>query len=188
MKINITILAFLLCSFCLSFINQTLPVHITGHVKSNINYSSKYVNGVLVFVKGDNSVLAKTYTDSIGNFELTFTPKTERSFDFYCNSLEVDTLLIGSFKKFESDTPELYFYIPNKIKKNNLGQVICLKCKKADMVYKIIFSDGFPDKFDDDKENYSPNPNRNIIDGKYYAGSCIAGFANYYCDRDKVKF
>lgn len=164
----------------------TNPVHIKGHLRLNPKDTSAYVERISIFVKGDNKVLAKTFTDDKGNFELTFTPDKEKSFDFFCYGVGVDTLLVGSATKFESDTPELTFYLPALRKKNALGQVTCPKCKKADKVYKIIYGDGIPDHFDD--EATSRDPNSSIIDGQYYKGTCIVGVAKFFCDRDKIEF
>jgi hypothetical protein len=94
-----------------SFKLPTNPVYITGHIKKNPKTSIS-VRHLYVFVRGDNKVLEKTYTDSKGNFKMTFTPTNEKSFNFYCFSHGLDTLLIGSVTKFESDTPEITFYIP----------------------------------------------------------------------------
>jgi len=129
--------------------------------------------------------LAKTLTDKKGDFELTFTPDKEKSFDFFCHGIGIDTMLIGSIRTFESDTPELTFYLPALRKKNALGQVICPKCKKADKVYGIVYSDGIPDHFD--HEVKSSSSNSKVIDGHLYKG-CIVGPPKYYCDRDKVEF
>ena len=150
--------------------------------------SSAYTNGIIVFVKGDNKILAKTVTNNKGDFTITFTPKNEKSFDFYCAGLGIDTLLISSVTSFESDTPEMTFYIPGIRKKTALGKTTCPKCKKADKVYKIVYSDGIPDHFDDDIKVHKQNENPNIIDGEYYAGTCIVGVAKFYCDRDKAEF
>ena len=79
------------------------------------------------------------------------------------------------------------FYIPGIRKKNALGKAICLKCKKTDKVYEIIYTDGIPDHFDDNTIEYKRHLNPRIVDGAYYDG-CIVGIAKYYCDRDKVKF
>jgi hypothetical protein len=90
----------------------TNPVYITGHVRKNPKDTSAYVEQLLIFVKGNNKILAKTFTDNKGDFKMTFIPKKEKSFDFYCTGIGIDTLLIVSVATFESDTPEMTFYIP----------------------------------------------------------------------------
>jgi len=180
------ILTIFIATLFFGFKVLTNPVYIKGHLRLNPKDTSAYVERISIFVKANNQVLAKTFTDGKGNFELTFTPDKEKSFDFFCNGVGVDTLLVGSVRKFESDTPELTFYIPALRKKNTLGQVICPKCKKADTVYKIIYGDGIPDHFDD--EQTSRDPNSSIIDGQYHKGICIVGVAKFFCDRDKIEF
>jgi hypothetical protein len=166
----------------------TNPVYITGHLKRNLKDTSAYVNGIAIFVKGDSKILGKTITDKQGDFKMTFTPNKEKSFDFYCYGIGVDTLLISSVKTFESDTPDITFYIPGIMRKNTLGKTMCLKCNKADKVYQIVYSDGIPGHFDNDNKVRTPNQNPKIIDGDYYAGTCIVGVAKYFCNRDKVEF
>jgi hypothetical protein len=165
----------------------TNAVQITGHLKRNPKDTSAYVEGISVIVKGGNKILAQTFTDRQGNFELNFTPDKEKSFEFYCYGLAVDTLLIASVRTFESDTTDLTFYIPGITKKNFFGQTLCLKCKKADNVYKIRYGDALPVVSIRVSENGDTTFSR-IVNGHYNAGSCIGGVATYYCDRDKVEF
>jgi hypothetical protein len=180
------ILPLVIVLFFTGFKPRTNPVYINGHLKKNPQDNPGSLEKLHVFVKGDDKVLAKTTADEKGNFELTFTPGKEKSFDFFCSGLTTDTLLIGSVQAFKSDTPDMVFYIPASRKKNASGHIICLKCCKADKVYKIAYGDGIPDRFDDDKT--IPNANPDIINGEYQARTCIVGAAKYYCDRDKVKF
>ena len=188
LRLTIYISTIFAATLLLGFRLFTNPITITGHLKKNPKDSSGFVEWVTVFVKSDNKILAKVLTDNKGDFKLTFTPENQKSFDFYCTGVGLDTLLISSVKTFESDTPEMTFYIPGLRKKNSLGKTICPKCNKADKVYKIVYSDGIPDHFDDDTKVRKPNANPNIIDGEYYAGTCIVGVAKYFCDRDKVEF
>ena len=187
LRLTIYISTILVATLLLGFNLLTNPVHVTGHLKRNPKDTSAYVEAIAVIVKGDNKILAQTFTDRQGNFELTFTPDKEKSFDFYCYGLAVDTLLIASFRTFESDTPDLTFYIPGITKKNFLGQTLCPKCKKADKVYKIRYGDALPVVTKQVSENDDITYSR-IVDGHYNAGSCIGGVATYYCDRDKVEF
>ena len=188
MRLTIYISTIFAVSLLVSFRHFTLPVTISGHLKKNPADTSAYTKGIIVFVKGDNIVLAKSVTDNKGDFIIAFTPKKEKSFDFYCTGLGIDTLLISSVTGFESDTPEMTFYIPGIRKKTALGKTICPICKRTDKVYKIIYSDGIPDHFNDDKTSHKQNSNPKIIDGEYYAGTCIVGIAKYYCDREKAEF
>lgn len=188
LRLTIYISTIFAATLLLGFRLLTNPVTITGHLKKNPKDGSGFVEWVTVFVKSDNKILAKVLTDNKGDFKLTFTPENKKSFDFYCTGVGLDTLLISSVKTFESDTPEMTFYIPGLRKKNSLGKTICPKCNKADKVYKIVYSDGIPDHFDDDTKVRKQNANPNIIDGEYYAGTCIVGVSKYFCDRDKVEF
>jgi hypothetical protein len=172
--------------FLLGFRPLTNPVYITGHLKRNPKDTTAYVEGILVIVKGDSKILAKTFTDNKGNFELTFTPNNEKSFDFYCHGVAVDTLLIASVTKFESDTPDITFYIPAQIKKNAFGQPLCPKCKRADMVHKIAYGDGLPIRME--VSEAGDTTYSSIVNGRFNAGTCLVGVAKYFCDRDKVKF
>lgn len=169
-----------------SFKVLTNPIFIKGHLRLNPKDTSAYVERISVFVKGDGKVLATTFTDGNGNFELTFTPDKEKSFDFFCHGVGVETILIGAVRTFNNNTPELTFYLPALRKKNTLGQVICPKCKKADRVYKIIYGDGIPDHLDGDATTHDSNSS--IIEGQYYKGTCIVSIAKFFCDRDKVEF
>jgi hypothetical protein len=169
----------------LSFKPLTNPVFIKGQVKRNPKENSGYVEYVAVFVKGGNKVLAKTVTDDKGNFELSFTPEKENSFDFFCNAVGIDTMLLASIKAFESDTAEMTFFIPREPKRNKLGRVVCPKCNRPDMVYKIVYGDNpivVRHISNSGDTTYSP-----LYKGTYQE-SCTVQPARYYCDRDKVKF
>ncbi len=187
LRLTIYISTILLATLLLGFKLLTNPVHITGHLKRNFKNIPTYLEGITIIIKGDNKILAKTFTDKQGNFELTFTPEKQKSFDFYCYGLAIDTLLVASVRTFESDTPVLTFYIPGIVKKNFLGQTLCLKCKKADKVYKITYGDALPVISRQVSENGDITFSR-IVNGHYNAGSCIVGIATYYCDRDKIEF
>lgn len=185
MRLVIHILILFVIILCGGFRQASLPVTITGHLRKNPLDTSAYTSGVVVFVKGDNKLLAKAQTDDKGDFVITFTPETEKSFDFYCTGIGIDTLLLSSVTRFESDTPEMTFFIPGQPGRNNSGQTICPKCKRADKVYKIqygiapVMTRRISESGD---TTYSP-----LYKGTYQA-SCNAGPAKYYCDRDKVKF
>src|SRR5687768_16758191 len=82
LRLTIYISTIIAATLLLGFRLLTNPVHITGHLKKNPKDTSAYVEGIAVIVKGDNKVLAHTFADRQGNFEVTFTPDKERSFDF----------------------------------------------------------------------------------------------------------
>jgi hypothetical protein len=156
-------------------------------LKRNPKDTSAYVEGVTVIVKGDNKVLASAFADRQGLFEVVFTPGKEKYFDFFVFGVGIDTMLVGSVTAFASDTPEMIFYIPAVRKKNFLGQTLCLKCNKADRVYKIIYGDGLPMATQIISET-GDTTYSSIVNGHYNAGTCIVGVASYYCDRDKLRF
>jgi len=110
-KLACTILLLLHTSLWHAF---TLPVCIDGHLKKNPKNPAIKVAGLKVFVKGNGKVLASTTTDAKGNFYLTFTPDKEKSFDFYCARVGVDTFFLKSVTYFESDAPDMTFVIPGK--------------------------------------------------------------------------
>ena len=185
MRLIIFISTILTTTLLAGFRHFSLPVTITGHLKNNYKDTSSYTERVLIFVKGNRKILAKSFTNRKGDFEISFTPDNERHYDFYCTGLGIDTLLIASITTFDSDTPEMTFFIPGKIKRNVFGKVICLICKHTDKVYEIRYSDAPVFTFNVGKTGdttYSP-----IYKGKYQAG-CLVEPATYYCSRDKVKF
>ena len=159
---------------------STNPVYITGHIKKNPKDTLDYVAHLNVFVKEGNKVLAKTQTDAEGNFELAFTPKKEKSSDFYCFGVSIDTLLIASVTTFDSDTPEMTFFIPNIYLTNKLGKIICPKCKKSDRVHQLFYSKEIC--IVGDTTHYT------VIKGKTKPGHNYLEVAKFHCDRDKVNF
>jgi hypothetical protein len=175
--------AFILIS---SFSINTIRVHINGHLTKNPKGSNAHIEHLNVFVKGDDKVLAQTVTNEKGDFNMTFTPEKEKSFDFYCSGVGMDTLLLSSITSFESDSPEITFSIPAAIKKDAAGKAICMKCHQTDEVYSIVY--GLVQVVTRKKDAKGKIIYSNIANGKYYAGTCINGIATYYCDRDKVKF
>lgn len=160
-----------------SFSCLNLPMVLTGHLKKNPSAASAYTNGVTIFVKAGNTKLAETVTDSKGNFTISFTPAGEESFDFFCTAADIDTLLIASYDRFESNTPEITFYIPGIHKKNLFGKVVCPKCKKTNQVYDIVYTGKQVSGSTETSDNKQP---------KEEASS--KKLAKFYCERDKIEF
>ncbi|PZR24371.1 MAG: hypothetical protein DI535_22115 [Citrobacter freundii] len=138
--INLKRLAFI--GICLAFVSagaevKTIRIYVTGQLKKNPTDTSAPLFNATVFVRGNNKILAKTVPGSKGNFNIDFLDQHESSFDFYYTNAEKDTLLLLSTSTFKSDNPKITFSVPAMIKKNKAGQVICLKCKRADKVIKI---------------------------------------------------
>ncbi len=166
-------------------LTATHPVIITGHLRNKTGTDKQLIELASVFVKGNNKILGKAVTDKKGNFTLTFTPKKEKSFDFYYYNIGEDTLLIDSMTSFESDTPEITFYVPGKYQENTFGKVICKICRQSDKTYKIKYSEAPITSFYISETNDTV---RNLIYKGKYQEDCISGLATYWCDRDQVKF
>lgn len=185
LRLTVYISAFLLATLLFGFTKLTNSVFIKGHIRKSTKEVAGYISYIVVLVKGDNRILAKTITDSNGDFQLSFTTNEENSFDFYCTSVGIDTMLLASVKKFEKDNSEMTFHLPAKPVKNKAGEVLCPKCKKEDKVFQIIYGDNpivVRQISISGDTTYSP-----FYKGKYYE-DCSEQPAKYYCDRDKVKF
>lgn len=116
MRMLLAISTFLVIILLGSFKPVTNPVYITGHIRIDTTKIHLNPNNLLVLVKGNHKILATTHTDKNGNFELSFTPTTEKKFKFYCSSPPIGTMLLETVAKFESDTPDMTFFIPRKAK------------------------------------------------------------------------
>jgi hypothetical protein len=87
MRVLAAISFFILTSFIKVVNPGTSPVNIKGHIKPNPEDTSWGIKDLCIFVKGGNKVLAKAVTNTNGDFKISFTPKDEVGFDFYCTSL-----------------------------------------------------------------------------------------------------
>lgn len=183
-KIKYILLIFGVLLF-LSFKSLSNPIFINGHlIPKNVKLKNDIV-GLKIFVKADGKILAETFTDQNGDFFLTFTPDKEKSFDFFCSGIGIGTILLKSVTIFESDNLEMNLDYTAKCKRNRLGKIICLKCKKIDKVYEIQYSSPIVirkiNKLGD--TIYSK-----IYKNKYNEASCISEPSKYYCEKDDVKF
>ena len=169
----------------LSFKNLSNPVFIIGHLKPKNAELKNDIIGLKIFVNADGKILAESYTDQNGNFELTFTPENEKSFDFYCSGIGIGTILLKSVENFESENVEMDLDYTAKYKKNVFGKVICLKCKKTDKVYKILYADP---PIVTRKINKLGDTIYSKIYKNKYREDCIVEPAKYFCERDDVKF
>jgi uncharacterized protein YfaS (alpha-2-macroglobulin family) len=103
--IGLLLIFIALCSFI-----PTNETFVTGHLKSKIGkYSTKHK---VILVKYKGNILSSATTDNQGNFNLHFNMSIEdtASVYFYYQNAK-DTILLKSMKRFESDTPEITFYI-----------------------------------------------------------------------------
>ncbi|MBC7523958.1 MAG: hypothetical protein H7239_05920 [Flavobacterium sp.] len=169
----------------LSFKNLSNPIFINGHLKPKNAELKNDIIALKIFVKADGKILAESYTDQNGDFNLTFTPENEKSFDFFCSGIGIGTILLKSVTNFESKIIEMSLDYTAKYKKTILGKVICLKCKKADKVYEILYSD--PPIVSRKINKFGDTIYSKIYKNKYREG-CIVEPAKYYCERDDVKF
>lgn len=169
----------------LSFKNLSNPIFINGHLKPKNAELKNDIIALKIFVKADGKILAESYTDQNGNFKLTFTPENEKSFDFYCSGIGIETILLKSETNFEGENIEMNLDFTAKYEKTFFGKVKCLKCKKADKVYEILYTDP-PIVTRKIKKNGDTIYSK-IYKNKYREG-CIVEPANYYCERDDVKF
>ena len=159
---------------------------VKGRIVKSINDNSIYVEGLLVVVKNGKRTIYSTHTNEKGNFEFVLNSQNVVTYDIFCQGVGLDTLYLGSLKVPDIDKPELSLSIPIKVHKNFIGNVICPKCKKSNLVCKIRYGDGLPSLM-----KISSNGDTTytaIYKGYYNAGSCIVEAARYYCDRDKIKF
>ena len=169
----------------LSFKNFSNPIFINGHLKPK---NAELINDIIalkIFVKADGKILAESYTDRNGNFKLTFTPENEKSFDFYCSGIGIGTILLKSVTNFEGENIEMNLDFTAKYQKTFFAKVKCLKCKKADKVYEIIYSD--PPIVTRKTNKNGDTIYSKIYKNKYREGGIVEP-AKYYCERDDVKF
>jgi hypothetical protein len=109
MKFIITILLLLiLCSFIL----PTVETELYGHIKSILNKGK--VSGVLILVKQGDQFIAKTITDSKGNFHLNYNGSLTTPETFYYINSKRDTIMFQTpkFAEIRDQTFEATFYIP----------------------------------------------------------------------------
>jgi hypothetical protein len=178
-----TLAGFLLAT---SFKEPTNELHISGKVYSDKKDLNGQLVGLHLLVIADNKLVAQTFTIEGGHYELTFTPTNQKSFDFFIASIGIDTSLLKSFEAFQSNVMTCDFKFPPSYRKH-LGQIICPKCRRTDKVYPIIYGWG---QISERKIVNGDTIYSNIVDKKYYAGTCVSSNLSpkYFCNRDKVKF
>jgi hypothetical protein len=98
----------------IGFTNDSYTVELTGRLKRKPGNSYHEIGHITVFVKGGNQVLGKAISNSKGVFHLSWNDNNAKSFYFYC-ILGKDTLLLAKISKFESDTPDLTFILPDQV-------------------------------------------------------------------------
>ena len=97
-----------------SFTNYSYTVELTGRLKKRPGDMHNEIGHVTVFVKGKNQVLGKAISNSKGVFHLSWNDNNAKAFYFYC-VFDNDTLLLAKISKFESDKPDLTFFLPDPV-------------------------------------------------------------------------
>ena len=137
-----------LCVFLMvlliGFKPTTNLVNISGHLETNPKRAAVDLIAVQVLVKSGKEVLATSFTDEKGDFDLTVAVYPNQQLDFFCCASGLDTLLIGSMQTTTSNRVEKTFYVPVQVDKNLFGRAQCPKCKKNNRVYEIAYGDGIP--------------------------------------------
>ena len=100
--------------FLLLLHTYTFPVYVKGHVRQKFEQSSIPAKHISVFVREKGKIVAQTKTDDKGDFSFSWTPELNVPSYFYAVRSKADTVLLKKVSAFESDTPELTFYIPKK--------------------------------------------------------------------------
>lgn len=93
-------------ALALCLISAGLPSHrlyLSGSVHFKKQRGEANVEGLSLFVKAAENVVASTKVDGNGRYDISFIPEDQPSFDFYYAGLGHDTTFIKSFTKFESD-------------------------------------------------------------------------------------
>lgn len=96
----------IIAALALLAIGAGLPsnrLYLSGSVRFTDKPEVQRVEGLYLFVKAGGHVVAATYVDSDGAYNINFIPEQQPSFDFYYAGLGDDTTFIRSFTEFESD-------------------------------------------------------------------------------------
>jgi hypothetical protein len=168
----------------------SIDVDITGKVYSDNLELNKELFGIELFAKYTDRIVAKTFVDKTGHYEITInvglSDGLKNTYDFYMTSLGADTCFIKSFRQFDGEEMTWDIKLPNAYVKVG-GRTVCPKCGTTEMVFPIIYGDR---QLNQQKIINGDTINTNIVQKKYYAGTCIHSrlSPNWYCDRDKIKF
>ena len=159
-----------------------------GKLLVNKNSDFYRVDHVSIIVKADSQYFDTVMTNVEGEFLFHLPFEKTKNIDLLYSGVGFGTIYLRHISNLTADTIKLEINIPTQYKRNIFGKAYCPKCGKADMTYKIRYSDA---------PIYSLNINGNgdtissaIYKGKYQAGTCIssAQSAVWYCDRNKIEF
>lgn len=172
--------------FLTSFVALTIQVYFSGEISSKNPAINSQIIGLHLFVKADNKIIAKTEIDTTKNYSINFSPIGQRSFDFFITGIGVDTMLLRSYKNFQSDIIIWNIELPIKYKKV-FGKVVCPKCNRTELVYPIIYTNPpLVKQLIKNKDTVSSH----IVNSKYYSNTDVHGplSPSWYCYQDDVKF
>lgn len=185
MKTTIIILTLFATLTLTSFLRPSNRLYLSGKVYSDDKNINTQLVGLYLFVKADGKIIIGEYIDTDRHYDISFIPENQQSFDFFVTGFGIDTIFLKSYTKFESDLITWDIKLPSDYRKQ-FGQIICPKCSKTDQVYPIIYGKQIvQQKIVNGDTTYT-----NIVNKKYYTGTCIHSLLspNWYCDRDRIKF
>ena len=161
-------------------------VHISGKFYSDDKKVSDQFVGLQFFVRTDDKIIYQSFVLLDNTYEMTFNHESKKTYDFFVYGIGIDETYIKSFNSFKESEIKLDIKFPNTYKIKS-GNIICPKCNKANKVYPIIY--GTPKSLITITTK-GDTIRSNIVDRKYYAGTCVSSLLspNYYCDRDRIKF
>lgn len=164
-----------------AFSLPALKIHLVKQEKSTV-----MIEGLQIVCKQNGKVIYKIHVDQHGDFELARDTAVLKNIELYYTGVGLDTLFLSSLKRLNVKQKVEVVAVPCIIKRNLLGQVICPKCNKTNLVYKAVYGDGLPARRiinTNGDTTYTA-----IYKGRYHMASCINSGARYYCERDKIKF
>ncbi len=187
-RITFIIISLLIFITTTSFL--TVEVKVSGKVYSDNIEFNKEIVGIELFVKYEDNIIAKTFIDKMGNYEVTMnvglSNQLKNTYDFYFTSIGSDTCFIKAFLQFNGEEMTWNIKLPNTYTKNK-GRIVCPKCGTTNKVFPIVY--GWEQRTQQKVAN-GDTSYTNIVQDKYYAGTCIHSriSPNWYCDKDKIKF
>jgi hypothetical protein len=130
---NVLLVSITLLAVTTAFRNATNPVFISGKILRQAN--DKKERAFEILVKSEAAIVAKTITKANGEFELSFTPASEKYFDFFFidPNHQADTLFLKSYTQFKSDIIKVNFYTFNRHVDDD-NHIVCPKCGRSDDV------------------------------------------------------
>lgn len=181
--ISLTLLAILI----FAFVAPKKETVFIGKISTTQNNKTP-VLGILIEIRVDTTVIAKTTTDKFGAFKVSVS--TSKEFDIYFCGVGTHQTFVQSVPPTDKDSVLMLFKMP-KDYIMKFGRAYCPKCKKHDMTLPIRFTSPTTEVFV--KIDSNGDTIRTNYDRKYYyegSGGCIGSEFDpkYYCKRDKIKY